>query len=252
MSYFVFHVYRKLWLRFIETCRDHNSLYGISWMQLRAHLDALEMKKLYGLNPMAPEFVPKVLRSSQSSRTSATALSPSLFMSTQQYSTGLPPFCLPPPSTASSVNANIPPFPPPPPFYQHQRFNPCSPHRQPQFSHCQTAHPHKPKPRILPFTTTSPSYNAHLSGSIVHVSTGSQSHGNGGPTPNPSLAQINSSFQVNVILFFFNFLQFFTAFPFRIYTCLQDFREMLAHKCMKEVYLEASIFRSLPLHIGKK
>ncbi len=194
---------RKLWQRFIEACRDQNSLFGISWMQLRSHLDALEMKKLYGLNPMAPEFVPKVIRAGQSSRAAGSSYSPSLIMSTQQYSSlGLPPFYLPPPtpSTAAAASAGIPPFPPPPTFYQ-QRLNPCSPHRQTQLNPSLTAQPHKPRPRILPFSTKSPNYSTpHLSGPMVPPPVVNHSFGNLGATPNSSLShQLNSSFQVSFV-----------------------------------------------------
>ncbi|XP_046642833.1 probable helicase with zinc finger domain [Daphnia pulicaria] len=184
---------RKLWHRFIEACRDQNSLYGISWMQLRSHLDALEMKKLYGLNPMAPEFVPKVIRVGQSSRATGSTYSPSIIMSTQQYTLGLPPFYLPPPPS-STATAGIPPFPPPP-FYQ-QRFNPCSPHRQPQLNQSPATHPHKPRPRILPFNTKSPNYSTpHLPGPIVPPPVVNHSFGNFGTAPNSTFSQLNSSFQ---------------------------------------------------------
>ena len=200
---FLFHVNRKLWLRFIEACRDQNSLFGISWMQLRSHLDALEMKKLYGLNPMAPEFVPKVIRAGQSSRAAGSSYSPSLIMSAQQYSLGLPPFYLPPPApstaAAASATAGIPPFPPPPTFYQ-QRLNPCSPHRQSQLNQSLAAQPHKPRPRILPFSTKSPNYSTpHLSGPIVPPPVvNHHSFGNLGAAPTSTLShQLNSSFQVS-------------------------------------------------------
>ena len=166
-------------------------------MQLRSHLDALEMKKLYGLNPMAPEFVPKVIRGGHSTRSSGSAFSSSLIMSAQQY--GLPPFYLPPPSsTAAVATANIPPFPPPPapPFYQH-RMNPCSPHRQSQLNHSQAAHPHKPRPRILPFNKSSNFSPSHLSGPNMPPPIMNHSLGNLGTPPNSTLSQLNSPFQVS-------------------------------------------------------
>jgi hypothetical protein len=165
-------------------------------MQLRSHLDALEMKKLYGLNPMAPEFVPKVIRVGQSSRATGSTYSPSIIMSTQQYTLGLPPFYLPPPPS-STATAGIPPFPPPP-FYQ-QRFNPCSPHRQPQLNQSPATHPHKPRPRILPFNTKSPNYSTpHLPGPIVPPPVVNHSFGNFGTAPNSTFSQLNSSFQVRI------------------------------------------------------
>ncbi|MPC09692.1 putative helicase with zinc finger domain [Portunus trituberculatus] len=50
---------RKLWERFLQLCSEAGSLYGITWSALRAQLDGVELKKTYGLNPLAPEFVPR-------------------------------------------------------------------------------------------------------------------------------------------------------------------------------------------------
>ncbi|KAI4471147.1 dna2/nam7 helicase family [Holotrichia oblita] len=49
----------KVWERFIQICNENNSLFGITWSQLRSQLDGVEFKKSYVLNPLAPEFVPK-------------------------------------------------------------------------------------------------------------------------------------------------------------------------------------------------
>ncbi|XP_022919640.1 probable helicase with zinc finger domain [Onthophagus taurus] len=49
----------KVWERFLEICEKNHSLFGISWSQLRNQLDGVELKKNYGLNPLAPEFVPR-------------------------------------------------------------------------------------------------------------------------------------------------------------------------------------------------
>ena len=93
---------RKLWERYIERCRDSNSLKGIIWSQLRSHLDALEMKKLYGLNPMAPEFVPiacgNVLRAGQ----------PLIASTSYNYhSMYAPPPYLPPPVPSAAPVTNL-------------------------------------------------------------------------------------------------------------------------------------------------
>lgn len=204
-------------------------------MQLRSHLDALEMKKLYGLNPMAPEFVPKVIRAGQSSRATSSTYSPSLIMSTQQYPPGLPPFCLPPPSAASAT-AGIPPFPPPP-FYQQQRFNPCSPHRQSQLNHALTNQPHKPRAGILPFGTKSPNYNnPHLPGQVVPPPVANHSFGNFGTASNSTFSQLNSSFQVRITSIISNPIRYsdMSIFLFRISTCHQGFLGVhTANNCMK-------------------
>lgn len=49
----------KVWERFIQICNDNGSLYGITWPQLKFQLDGIELKKVYTLNPLAPEFVPR-------------------------------------------------------------------------------------------------------------------------------------------------------------------------------------------------
>ncbi|XP_076330280.1 helicase with zinc finger isoform X2 [Tachypleus tridentatus] len=50
---------RKLWEKFIFCCHQNNSLYGITWKTVETHLDGVELKKIYGLNPLAPEFIPR-------------------------------------------------------------------------------------------------------------------------------------------------------------------------------------------------
>lgn len=54
---------RKVWERFIETCHQNKSLFGITWQMLKSQLDGLEMRKTYVLNPLAPEFIPRALQS---------------------------------------------------------------------------------------------------------------------------------------------------------------------------------------------
>ncbi|XP_060520243.1 probable helicase with zinc finger domain isoform X2 [Cylas formicarius] len=49
----------KVWERFIQICKDNESLFGITWTQLKLQLDGIELKKIYTLNPLAPEFVPR-------------------------------------------------------------------------------------------------------------------------------------------------------------------------------------------------
>lgn len=49
----------KVWERFLQICNDNGSLYGITWPQLKFQLDGIELKKVYILNPLAPEFVPR-------------------------------------------------------------------------------------------------------------------------------------------------------------------------------------------------
>ncbi|CAH0546095.1 unnamed protein product [Brassicogethes aeneus] len=49
----------KIWEKFIHTCNLNNSLFGITWKTLKFQLDGIELKKIYSLNPLAPEFYPK-------------------------------------------------------------------------------------------------------------------------------------------------------------------------------------------------
>ncbi|XP_064180340.1 probable helicase with zinc finger domain isoform X2 [Anguilla rostrata] len=53
---------RKFWERFISICHENSSLHGITFEQIKAQLEALELKKTYVLNPLAPEFIPRALR----------------------------------------------------------------------------------------------------------------------------------------------------------------------------------------------
>lgn len=53
---------RKLWERFVDTCRKYKSLFGLTWAALRVMLDNCELKKPYILNPLAKEFVPRAKR----------------------------------------------------------------------------------------------------------------------------------------------------------------------------------------------
>ncbi|XP_060071826.1 probable helicase with zinc finger domain [Ylistrum balloti] len=52
---------RKIWEYYLEICQDNNSLFGTTWMQLKAQLTSADMRKTFILNPLAPEFVPNRL-----------------------------------------------------------------------------------------------------------------------------------------------------------------------------------------------
>lgn len=60
-----FALHRKFWETFISICHDNSSLHGITFEQIKAQLEALELKKTYVLNPLAPEFIPRALRAQQ-------------------------------------------------------------------------------------------------------------------------------------------------------------------------------------------
>lgn len=57
---------RKFWEQFITICHENRSLHGITFEQIKAQLEALELKKTYVLNPLAPEFIPRALRQQHS------------------------------------------------------------------------------------------------------------------------------------------------------------------------------------------
>ncbi|OCT63161.1 probable helicase with zinc finger domain [Xenopus laevis] len=61
---------RKFWEQFITICHDNKSLHGITFEQIKSQLEALELKKTYVLNPLAPEFIPRALRQQHSGNAS--------------------------------------------------------------------------------------------------------------------------------------------------------------------------------------
>uniref|UniRef100_A0A8C0J6L3 Helicase with zinc finger domain n=1 Tax=Chelonoidis abingdonii TaxID=106734 RepID=A0A8C0J6L3_CHEAB len=67
---------RKFWERFIALCHENESLHGITFEQIKAQLEALELKKTYVLNPLAPEFIPRALRQQHSANTNKQQQSP--------------------------------------------------------------------------------------------------------------------------------------------------------------------------------
>uniref|UniRef100_A0A8C9A8D1 Probable helicase with zinc finger domain n=1 Tax=Prolemur simus TaxID=1328070 RepID=A0A8C9A8D1_PROSS len=67
---------RKFWERFIALCHENSSLHGITFEQIKAQLEALELKKTYVLNPLAPEFIPRALRLQHSGSTNKQQQSP--------------------------------------------------------------------------------------------------------------------------------------------------------------------------------
>ncbi|XP_023816210.1 probable helicase with zinc finger domain isoform X2 [Oryzias latipes] len=67
---------RKFWEHFICICHENASLHGITFEQIKAQLEALELKKTYVLNPLAPEFIPRAFRPLQGHHSSPQALHP--------------------------------------------------------------------------------------------------------------------------------------------------------------------------------
>lgn len=72
----LFLIFRKFWEHFISICHENSSLHGITFEQIKAQLEALELKKTYVLNPLAPEFVPRALRPLQGHQSSSQGLHP--------------------------------------------------------------------------------------------------------------------------------------------------------------------------------
>uniref|UniRef100_A0A671UKW4 Probable helicase with zinc finger domain n=1 Tax=Sparus aurata TaxID=8175 RepID=A0A671UKW4_SPAAU len=62
---------RKFWEHFVSICHENSSLHGITFEQIKAQLEALELKKTYVLNPLAPEFIPRALRPMQGHHSSS-------------------------------------------------------------------------------------------------------------------------------------------------------------------------------------
>jgi len=128
---------RKLWERFIEICHVRKSIHGFTRDDLKSHLEAIELKKIYGLNPLAPEFVPRAAGSAKTADAERVNTSfptiPTMLPPLLPYLGMIPPrFLNPPPMpylTPPSVPMinprgmpymhNFPPLPPPwarPPF----------------------------------------------------------------------------------------------------------------------------------------
>ncbi|KAM3922155.1 putative helicase with zinc finger domain [Leptodactylus fuscus] len=67
---------RKFWEQFITICHENRSLHGITFEQIKSQLEALELKKTYVLNPLAPEFIPRALRQQQTANAAKQQQSP--------------------------------------------------------------------------------------------------------------------------------------------------------------------------------
>ncbi|KAK1885897.1 putative helicase with zinc finger domain [Dissostichus eleginoides] len=67
---------RKFWEHFISICHENSSLHGITFEQIKSQLEALELKKTYVLNPLAPEFIPRALRPLLGHHASSLSLHP--------------------------------------------------------------------------------------------------------------------------------------------------------------------------------
>lgn len=94
----------KVWEDFLKTCSDSNSLHGMTWSQLKYQLDSIELKKIYTLNPLAPEFVPRRTLLVYPTPTLPQPQRPPVLRLPQLYPTPSPVMVIP-----------TPPPPPPPP-----------------------------------------------------------------------------------------------------------------------------------------
>jgi hypothetical protein len=77
---------RKVWERFINICHQNRSLFGITWAQLRAQLDGVELRSTYTLNPLAPEFVPRQMRQDMSANRGPSSASNTMAGANLNYS----------------------------------------------------------------------------------------------------------------------------------------------------------------------
>ncbi|XP_048525324.1 probable helicase with zinc finger domain [Dendroctonus ponderosae] len=86
----------KVWERFIQICNENESLFGITWTQLKLQLDSIELKKIYTLNPLAPEFIPRNYNKDlQFHQPAAEMLPPSSIITHVVPPPGVSPFGLP-------------------------------------------------------------------------------------------------------------------------------------------------------------
>lgn len=76
LCFLLLSIFRKFWEHFISICHENSSLHGITFEQIKAQLEALELKKTYVLNPLAPEFIPRALRPLQGHQSSSQVLHP--------------------------------------------------------------------------------------------------------------------------------------------------------------------------------
>ena len=133
------------------------------------------MKKLYGLNPMAPEFVPNVLRAGQP-----------LIMTTTQNPLAFPPFYHPPPAVFPSY--------PPPPFQPQQWFVPGSSNRRHQPQLCPTRNQ---RPRVFPSEKSLNYANPPYSGPFIPHPTSHATFTEFTSSHNSPFAQSHTSLQVS-------------------------------------------------------
>ncbi|XP_044838879.1 probable helicase with zinc finger domain isoform X1 [Mauremys mutica] len=115
---------RKFWERFIALCHENESLHGITFEQIKAQLEALELKKTYVLNPLAPEFIPRALRQQHSANTNKQQQSPPKGKGhhhNQNDHFQTDGIVQPNPSVliGNPIRAYTPPPPPPPPLGPH-------------------------------------------------------------------------------------------------------------------------------------
>ncbi|XP_056643763.1 probable helicase with zinc finger domain [Diorhabda sublineata] len=87
----------KVWERFIQICKDNDSLFGITWTQLKLQLDGIELKKIYTLNPLAPEFIPRKYKEM------------GILPNQTKVEASIPKEVVPPPPPPTSIVSQIPP-----------------------------------------------------------------------------------------------------------------------------------------------
>ncbi|KAG8184133.1 hypothetical protein JTE90_008914 [Oedothorax gibbosus] len=128
---------RKLWEKFIRTCHEEKSLFGITWDSLLSQLDSMELKKNFILNPLAPEFIPGMkyhglpsaitrpenIYQQQQQQQNRSSPQPLLLFPVPSPLQGPPIMPMPNPYINNMVNCMVPPPCQPSPFPQYYPFS---------------------------------------------------------------------------------------------------------------------------------
>jgi len=68
---------RKVWDFYLQTCRDHESFFGLTWAHFQQLIETVEQKETYMLNPKASAFVPRSMR--------LMGIDPSIYTAHQEF-----------------------------------------------------------------------------------------------------------------------------------------------------------------------
>jgi len=68
---------RKVWDFYLQTCREHESFFGLTWAHFQQLIENVEKNETYMLNPKASAFVPRRLR--------LLGIDPSIYTAHQEF-----------------------------------------------------------------------------------------------------------------------------------------------------------------------